>query len=88
LHCRFAIDEAAAKLIYLALRNTTRKWKRPPVTWKKAMSQFAILFTDRLEAIPKPEVTMAIVILGHQQGASAGDRAANPVRLKEHGWNP
>jgi hypothetical protein len=43
---------------------------------------------NRLEAIPKPEVTMAIVILGHQQGASTGDRAGSPVRLKEHGWNP
>jgi transposase-like protein len=45
----FPNDEAAAKLIYLALRNITRKWKRPPVTWKKAMPQFAILFTDRLD---------------------------------------
>jgi len=45
----FPSDEAAAKLIYLALRNITRKWKRPPLTWKNAMSQFAILFTDRLD---------------------------------------
>jgi hypothetical protein len=37
-----------------------------------------------LEAIPKPEVTMAIVILGCQQGASTGDRAGSPVRLKKH----
>ena len=41
-----------------------------------------------LEALPKPEVTMAFVILGHQQGASTGDRAGSPVRMKEHGWNP
>ncbi len=41
-----------------------------------------------VEAVPIPELTMAMVILGHQQGASTGDRAASPVRLKEHGWNP
>ncbi len=32
----FPNDEAAAKLIYLALRNITAKWKMPPVFWKSA----------------------------------------------------
>ena len=30
-----------------------------------------------VEAVPIPELTMAMVILGHQQGASTGDRAAS-----------
>ena len=28
----FPSDEAATKLIYLALRHFTEKWKNPPVT--------------------------------------------------------
>ena len=48
----FPSDEAASKLIYLALRNITKKWKMPPVTWKRALSQFAVLFGTRF--IPSP----------------------------------
>lgn len=43
----FPNDEAAIKLIYLALRNITKKWNKPPVTWKAAAGQFAIQFGDR-----------------------------------------
>ena len=32
----FPSDEAATKLIWLALRNLTAKWKRPPVAWSAA----------------------------------------------------
>jgi transposase-like protein len=38
----FPSDEAATKLIYLALRNITKNWENPPVTWKLAATQFAI----------------------------------------------
>jgi transposase-like protein len=44
----FPNDEAAAKLLYLALRNITRAWTMPPRTWKAAMNQFAILFEERM----------------------------------------
>jgi len=43
----FPNDESAIKLIYLALRNITKKWNKPPVTWKAAAGQFAIQFGDR-----------------------------------------
>lgn len=43
----FPSDEAAAKLIYLALRNITKKWKNPPPTWRHAATQFAIQFGER-----------------------------------------
>ena len=43
----FPSDEAATKLIYLALRNITKKWKNPPVTWRSAANQFAIQFGRR-----------------------------------------
>jgi putative transposase len=46
----FPNDEAATKLIYLALRNITKKWKNPPVIWKLAATQFAIQFGERFFA--------------------------------------
>ena len=43
----FPSDDAATKLIWLALRNITAEWGRPANTWKMAMNQFAILYEDR-----------------------------------------
>ena len=43
----FPSDEAATKLIWLALRNITAKWKNPPIAWAQAKVQFAIQFGDR-----------------------------------------
>jgi putative transposase len=43
----FPNDEAATKLIWLALRNITADWGRAANHWKTAMNQFAILFEDR-----------------------------------------
>lgn len=38
----FPSDEAASKLLSLALRNIGKDWKMLPVTWKQAANQFAI----------------------------------------------
>ena len=43
----FPNDEAATKLIWLALRNVTAEWKRPSIYWKVAVNQFAILYAER-----------------------------------------
>jgi len=43
----FPSDEAAGKLIWLALRNITTNWGRAAREWKQAMNQFAILYQDR-----------------------------------------
>jgi putative transposase len=43
----FPSDEAASKLLFLALRNIEKDWKMPPITWKQAANQFAILFGER-----------------------------------------
>ena len=45
----FPSDEAATKLLYLALRNAGVHWRRP-VEWTAAMGQFAILFEERFPA--------------------------------------
>ena len=43
----FPSDDAATKLIYLALRQIEAKWKRPPKEWHAAKSQLAIQFGER-----------------------------------------
>ena len=46
----FPTDDAANKLIWLALRNITRDWGKAAHHWKEAMNQFAILYDDRFSA--------------------------------------
>ena len=43
----FPSDDAASKLIWLALRNITADWGNAAQDWKTAMNQFAILYEDR-----------------------------------------
>ena len=43
----FPSNDAATKLLYLALRNVAKKWTMPPHSWKQALNQFAVLFQDR-----------------------------------------
>jgi putative transposase len=45
----FPTDEAALKLLFLAIRNAGLRWRRP-IEWTAAMGQFAILFGDRFVA--------------------------------------
>ena len=43
----FPSDDAASKLIWLALRNITANWGKAAHNWKEAMNQFAILYAER-----------------------------------------
>ena len=43
----FPTDDAATKLIWLALQNITANWGSAAHDWKTAMNQFAILYGDR-----------------------------------------
>ena len=43
----FPSDDAASKLVWLALRNITADWSRANRDWKESMNQFAILYQDR-----------------------------------------
>lgn len=47
----FPSDDAASKLIWLALRNITASWGSPAREWKEAMNQFAILYDDRFTQV-------------------------------------
>jgi putative transposase len=42
----FPNDDAALKLLYLAIKNAGLRWRRP-VEWTAAMGQFAIQFAER-----------------------------------------
>ena len=45
----FPNDEAARKLLYLAIKNAGLYWRRA-IEWTNAMGQFAIQFGDRFPA--------------------------------------
>jgi putative transposase len=40
--------ESALKLVYLAIREASKKWTMPIVGWKAALNHFAVLFEGRL----------------------------------------
>lgn len=44
----FPSAEAAMKLLYLALRNASKKWTRPIQNWTGALNRFSILWPDRM----------------------------------------
>lgn len=46
----FPSDDAATKLIWLALRNITADWGRAAKEWREAMNQFAVLYEERFTA--------------------------------------
>jgi len=48
----FPSDDAATTLLWLALRNVTRRWTMPVRPWRDAMTQFAILYPDRFTVGP------------------------------------
>ena len=48
----FPNDDAATKLIWLALRNITADWSRAAREWRDAMNQFAIAYGDRFSTLP------------------------------------
>ena len=49
----FPTDEAAAKLLYLALRNITKKWRNVSREWLAALPHFVVLFGDRMLVEPR-----------------------------------
>lgn len=44
----FPTDNSAKKVIYLAIREASRKWTMPIRNWKSALNRFMIEFEDRL----------------------------------------
>src|SRR5450432_469327 len=46
----FPTDDAAMKLLYLALQNASKKWTMPVQHWSEALNRFAILWPERMPA--------------------------------------
>jgi len=44
----FPNEEAALKLLYLALKNASKRWTRPLHDWCAALNRFSILWPDRM----------------------------------------
>lgn len=45
-------EESALKIVFMAIREASRKWTLPIKHWKQALNHFAILFEDRLPQAP------------------------------------
>jgi len=48
----FPSEDAALKVMYLALRNLIAKWERP-LKWKAALNQFTLLWEDRIQIVTR-----------------------------------
>nr|WP_237158600.1 transposase [Shewanella khirikhana] len=44
----FPNDRSVMKVLYLALHQIAKKWMMPIRDWKQAISQFTVLFCDRV----------------------------------------
>lgn len=50
----FPSEQAAMKLLYMALKNVVSKWQRNGVrNWPGALNQFAVLWGDRIRAVAR-----------------------------------
>jgi putative transposase len=59
-HASFPNDDAAFKLLYLALRNIAKKWTMPIPHWSQAMQAFAIIFEGRVPTLDENSFTQFI----------------------------
>jgi putative transposase len=46
-------DQSALKLVFMAIREASKKWTMPIHHWKQALNHFAVLYEDRM-----PELTI------------------------------
>src|SRR6185437_4606673 len=44
----FPHEQAALKLLFLALRQAAKKWNRPLNHWREALNHFAVLWPERM----------------------------------------
>ena len=44
----FPTDDAVLKSVYLALKETTKKWTTPIHNWGLVLNQFMLIFENRL----------------------------------------
>ena len=49
-HKMFPNDEAALKVVYLAIMNASQRWTMPIRNWRSALNRFSIEFGERVTA--------------------------------------
>ena len=49
----FPNEEAALKLLFLALRQAAKKWTMPIHHWREALNHFTILWPERMPALER-----------------------------------
>ena len=71
----FPNDEAATKLIYLAVQHIAKRWTKPIQNWKAALNQFAILFEGRVPLSMAADEAEALLAARkfHKSTGCAGD---------------
>jgi putative transposase len=47
----FPNDQALIKMLYLAISGLSKKWTMPLKDWREALSQFAIIYSERMQAV-------------------------------------
>jgi len=48
---RYPNEDSAVKLVFMAIREASKKWTMPIHHWKEALNHFAILFEDRMPSL-------------------------------------
>jgi len=48
-HRTFPNDESAMKMVYLAIRNQSKKWTMPIRNWRPALNRLMIEFEGRIK---------------------------------------
>ena len=46
-------EESALKIVYMAIREASRRWTMPIRHWKQALNHFAILYEGRVPDLTK-----------------------------------
>src|SRR5262249_36849428 len=80
----FPSEEAALKLLYLALQNVSKRWKPAP-NWRTALNHFTLLYSDRMEAAWNRAGTIADRAYAPKPGATARP-AIVFWRMLSSGW--
>jgi putative transposase len=47
----FPNDDSLIKILYLAIHQISKKWTKPIRDWKPAMSQFMIMYRERVSPV-------------------------------------
>ena len=45
---QYPSEHSALKLVYMVIREASKRWRRPIKNWKQALNHFAVLFIDQM----------------------------------------